>query len=73
MQFMSHPDLDAHIEVSPSQVHVYEQSGWKLVELEDLPKAALLATAKRRGAPTRKSAPKAEIAEAITSIEPQEG
>ena len=73
MPFMSHPDLDAHIEAAPSQVRVYEKSGWTLVDLTDLPKPELLATAKRRGAPTKKTARKAEIAKAIKSIEPEEG
>jgi hypothetical protein len=73
MQFMRHPDLDAHIEAAPRQVPVFEKSGWKAIGLTDLPKTELLAEAKRRGAPTRKSAPKAEIAEAITSVQPEEG
>ena len=73
MSFMNHPDLDAHIEATPSQVPVFEKSGWKVIDLADLPKSSLLAEAKRRGAPTKKSAPKAEIAEAITSVQPEEG
>ena len=73
MQFMTHPDVDGHIEAAPSQVPVFEKSGWKVTDLADLPKTSLLAEAKRRGAPTRKSAPKAEIAEAITSTQPEEG
>ena len=70
---MTHPDIPDPIRVAPSQVHVYEKSGWKPVDLADLPKSTLLAEAKRRGAPTSKSARKAEIAEAIESIEPEEG
>ena len=73
MQFMSHPDIPDPIEVAPSQVHVYEKSGWQLTDLTDLPKSALLATARKRGAPTKQSARKAEIAKAIKSIEPEEG
>lgn len=73
MQFMRHPSLDAHIEAAPSQVPIFERSGWQVVALEDLPKTELLAQAKRRGAPQKKSAPKAEIAEAITSVQPEEG
>ena len=73
MPFMSHPDLPDHIEVTESQARVLAKSGWKPVALEDLPKSTLLAEAQRRGAPTKKSARKAEIAEAIKSIEPEEG
>ena len=73
MPFMKHPDLDAHIEVAPQQVPVHEKSGWEAVDLADLPKTELLTQAQRRGAPTKKSASKAEIAKAITSIEPEEG
>lgn len=71
--YMKHPDLDAHITAAPSQVAVFERSGWQVVDLADLTKTELLAEAKRRGAPTSKSARKAEIAEAIESIEPEEG
>ena len=73
MQYMSHPDLSAHITAAPSQVPIFERSGWQVIDLTDLPKAELLAEAKRRGAPTKKSAPKAEIAKAITSVQPEEG
>ena len=73
MPYMQHPDLDATITAAPSQVPIFERSGWKVIDLADLTKAELLAEAKRRGAPTRKSAPKAEIAEAITSVQPEEG
>ena len=73
MPFMKHPDLDAHIEVAPQQVPVHEKSGWQAVDLADLPKSELLGLAERSGAPTKKSAPKAEIAKAITSIKPEEG
>lgn len=71
--YMKHPDLDTHITAAPSQVPIFEKSGWQVIDLADLPKTELLAEAKRRGAPTNKSARKAEIADAIESIEPQEG
>lgn len=72
--YMKHPDLDARITAAPSQVAIFERSGWQVIDLADLPKTELLAEAKRRGAPpTKKSAPKAEIAEAITSVQPEEG
>lgn len=73
MTYMTHPDLDAHITAAPSQIHIFERSGWQVVALEDFTKAELLAEAKRRGIPTNKSARKAEIAEAIESYESQEG
>lgn len=71
--YMRHPDLDAHITAAPSQVPIFERSGWQVIDLADLPKTSLLTEAKRRGAPTSKSARKAEIAKAIESIEPEEG
>ena len=71
--YMKHPDLDAHITAAPSQVPIFEVSGWQVIDLADLPKSSLLAEAKRRGAPQKQSAPKAEIAEAITSVQPEEG
>lgn len=73
MSYMKHPDLDTHITAAPSQVPIFEASGWQVIDLADLPKTELLAEAKRRGAPTKKSAPKAEIAKAITSVQPEEG
>ena len=73
MPFMKHPDLDAHIEPPESAVRIHEKAGWQVIDLADLPKTELLAPAERRGAPARKSAPKAEIADAIASIKPEEG
>ena len=73
MPFMKHPDLDAHIEVASQQVPVLEKSGWQAIDLVDLPKSELIGVAEKRGAPTKKSASKAEIAKAVTSIEPEEG
>ena len=71
--YMRHPDVEGHITAAPSQVPIFEESGWQVTDLADLPKAELLAEAKRRGAPTKQSAPKAEIAKAITSVQPEEG
>ena len=72
MPFIQHPDIDHAIDVPESAVRVHEKSGWTRVALADLPKSELLREAERRGAPTSKSATKAEIAKAIESLEPQE-
>ena len=72
MPFIHHPDLDEIVEVPESAVRVHEKSGWTRVALADLPKSELQREAERRGAPISKSATKAEIVQAIETIEPQE-
>lgn len=74
MALMHHPDLDARITAAPSQVPIFEKSGWQVVDdLTDLTKSELVAEAEQRGIPINKSARKAEIAEAIESNEPEGG
>lgn len=73
MPYMRHPDLDAHITAAPSQVAVFERSGWQVIDPADPPQAEPPAEAERDGNPTSESARKAEIAEAIESYESQEG
>lgn len=72
MPFISHPDVDGIVEVPEVSVQVHEKSGWSRVPIADLPKAELTRIAGERGAPIHKTATKAEIVEAIESIQAQE-